>query len=109
MKTIIPSIGLLLIIGLGNVQAANGGDELTPSKKNTAVVQNILSDRLPVRLLSPIKKNYKNYWITDLNKTTSNGKTSYCITMENPDKKITMSATASKNWSVTRVITKDAL
>jgi len=109
MKKIIPSIALLLIVGLTNVQAAGGKNGVAPSKKSSAVVQNILSDRLPARLLSPIKKNYKDYWITDLNKKTSNGKVSYCITMENADRKITMNATPSANWSVTRVVTKETL
>lgn len=109
MKKTIPSIVFLLVIGLTSVQASGGRNEPVSSKKSsTVVVRNILSDRLPTRLLTPIKNNYKDYWITDLNKRTSNGKVSYCITVENADKKITMSATAATNWSVMRVVTKDA-
>ena len=110
MKKSISSIVLLLAIGLTQVQASEGKNEPVPAKKNSAVVvQNILSNKLPVRLLSPIKKTYKDYWITDLNKRINNGKISYCITVENADKKITMSATASTNWSVIRVTPKDAI
>jgi hypothetical protein len=112
MKKTFPAIVLLLVIGLTNAQASGGRNEhepVTSKKSSTVVVQNILSDRLPSRLLNPIKKNYKDYWITDLNKKTGNGKTSYCITVENADKKITMNATPSGNWAVTRVITKGDL
>jgi len=110
MKQRISAIVLLLAIGITHVQASEGKNETDPAKKSsTVVVQNILSDRLPARLLSPIKKTYKDYWITDLNKRTNNGKVSYCITVENADKKITMSATPATNWSVTRVTVKDDL
>jgi len=108
MKKTFPAIVLLLVI-VTNAQASGGRNEHEPvasKKSSTVVVQNILSDRLPSRLLNPIKKNYKDFWITDLNKKTGNGKISYCITVENADKKITMSATPSGNWAVTRVITK---
>jgi hypothetical protein len=98
MKKTIPAIVLILTIGLTNARATGGGD---------VAVRNILSDRLPARLLTSIKKNYKDYWITDLYKKTSNGKSSYCITIENADKKITLSATPTTGWSVTRIVSKD--
>jgi hypothetical protein len=110
MKQRFFSIVVLLAAGFTQVQASEGKNENDPAKKSsTVVVQNILSDRLPARLLTPIKKTYKDYWITDLNKRTNNGKVSYCITVENADKKITMSATPASSWSVTRVTLKDAL
>jgi len=109
MKKIIFGILVLSVFGFSNVQASGGKKQPNSARRSTAAVtRNILSDRLPARLLAPIKKTYKDYWITDLNQTTSNGKNSYCITVENADKKITMSATASKSWSVTRVVAKDA-
>ncbi|HXB92601.1 MAG TPA: hypothetical protein VNU72_09940 [Puia sp.] len=98
MKSTIPAIVLILTIGLTNARANGGGD---------VAVHNIVSDRLPARLLTSIKKNYKDFWITDLYKKTSNGRSSYCITVENADKKITLNATPTTNWSVTRVVSKD--
>jgi hypothetical protein len=103
MKKLIPSIVLLLTIGLTNARATGNGD----AGGGDVVVHNILSDRLPARLLTSIKKNYKDYCITDLYKKTSNGKEYYCFTVENADKKITMNATPSTNWSVTSVVAKD--
>jgi len=113
MKKTIPSIVLLLIIGLTNARATGGvKNEAASSKKSSAVkssavVHNILSDQLPVRLRTGIKKNYSNYWISDLYKKTVNGKASYCITVENADKKVTLNATPSTTWLITRVVSKD--
>jgi len=107
MKKTIPTIALLFIIGVSSVKASGGGNEFGDSKKSEPVVHNILSDRLPSRLLTSIKKDYKDYWITNLYKTSSNGKTSYCITVENADQKIVMNAAGSSNWAVTQVITKE--
>ena len=110
MKKTIPSIVLLLIIGLTNARATGGvKNEAASSKKSSAVVRNILSDQLPTRLLTGIRKNYKNYWISDLYKKTINGRSSYCITVENADKKVTLNATPSTSWMVTRVVAKDAI
>jgi hypothetical protein len=108
MKKTIPSIVLLLVIGLTNARATGGvKNEAASSKKSSAVVHNILSDQLPARLRTGIKKNYSNYWISDLYKKTVNGKASYCITLENADKKVTLNATPSTPWSVTKVVSKD--
>jgi len=109
MKKIIPSIAVLLIAGLSHVQAANDRNESPSSTKRATVVENILSNRLPARLLAPVKKNFNSTWITNLNKTTVNGKTGYCITVENADKKITMNAAPGANWTVTSVVNKETL
>lgn len=76
------------------------------AKKSSPIIRNILSDKLPIRLQKSIKKDFSAYWITNLYKTQSNGKTSYHITVENPDKIVRMSATPSSNWAVTRVTPK---
>ena len=97
MKTIIFSFVLILSIsGISQVRA-----------ENAPAVRNILSTQLPSRLLTPIKKNYSNYWITDLHKQVTNGKVAYYITLESADQKIKLSATPSKNWMRTSVMTKD--
>ena len=110
MKKTIPSIVLLLSIGFTNARATGGvKNETASSKKSAPVVHNILSTQLPSRLLTGIKKNYKDYWITDLYKKTVNGKASYSITVENADKKVTLNATPSTTWLVTRVVSKDVV
>jgi len=107
-KTILPIV-LCIAIGSTQVHAANRNltNEGSPSKKSASVVRNILSDKLPAKLLTTIKKSYKDYWITALYKEVTNGKTSYHITVENADQIITLSATHSTSWSVSRIIPKD--
>ena len=109
MKKTILSIVLCMIIGATQAHSTKTylTDEGSPAKKSAPVVRNILSDKLPARLLTTIKKSYKDYWITALYKEVSNGKTSYHITVENADKVVTLSANPGTSWSVTRVVPKD--
>jgi hypothetical protein len=106
-KSILPIV-LCLAIG---TQAFSANRYLTnegvPAKKSAPAVRNILSDKLPAKLLTTIKKSYKDYWITALYKEVANGKVSYHITVENADKIVTLSANHITNWSVTRVVAKD--
>jgi hypothetical protein len=55
-----------------------------------AVTHNITLSQLPLTLMMQVKKNYGNYWISDLFELNSNGETHYYITLENADKKITL-------------------
>jgi len=107
MKKPFLAVALCMAIVSTNAFAADRTltNEGTP-KKSTAVVNNILSDKLPAKLLTSIKKDYKNYWITGLYKEVSNGKISYHITVENADQIIKLSA-ARTNWSVDRTVSKD--
>jgi hypothetical protein len=65
------------------------------------ITRNILSNQLPIHLLSGMKKDYQNYWITDLFEllSTENG-TSYYVTLENADQKIVLKSTGSSGWDV---------
>ncbi len=55
-----------------------------------AVTRNIQSSQLPLRLLMNLKNNYTGYWITDLFEIDRNGTSSYFITLENADIKLTL-------------------
>ena len=107
-KTILPII-LVIAIGSSSANAANsflsGGDPVV--KKNSPAVHNILSDKLPARLLTTVKKDYKSYWITGLYKEDASGKISYHMTIENADQTVVLIATAATNWAVIRVTPKD--
>jgi hypothetical protein len=107
-KTILP---IVLCMTLGTVQAhainGNLNNEGERSKKNTTVVRNILSDKLPSKLKASIKKEYKDFWITALSKEDASGKISYHITVENADKIVSLSATRATGWSVARIVTKE--
>ena len=101
MKTTI--LFFVLTFGIAQLKASDGSKE----REKSPAVRNILSNQLPARLLSSIKKNYKDYWITDLYKEVVNGKVSYYITLENADQKVKLNTTHSPGWSVARVVPKD--
>src|SRR4051812_30824906 len=63
------------------------------------IVHNMLSTQLPINLQTSLKREYENYWITDLfeySRTDSNG---YFITVENADQVITLQSTNGSSWS----------
>jgi len=63
-----------------------------------AVVRNILSTQLPIRLLMDLKQNHTGYWITDLFEMDSNGQTIYFVSLENSDTKVTLRSGNTTNW-----------
>jgi hypothetical protein len=65
-----------------------------------AVVRNITSDQLPINLLSSLRKDYSEYWITDLFEMSSNGMTTYYVSIENSDKKIVLKSDDLSSWDV---------
>jgi hypothetical protein len=65
-----------------------------------AVVRNIVSDQLPISLLTDLKKDYDGFWITDLFEISSNEETTYYVTLENSDKKIVLKSSGTNYWDV---------
>jgi hypothetical protein len=63
-----------------------------------AVVRNIVSTQLPIQLLMELKQKYSDNWITDLFEMNVDGQTTYYVTMENSDAKITLRSNGSNNW-----------
>jgi len=55
-----------------------------------AVTHNIRSSDLPINLFMQIKRDYADCWITDCFEFDTNGSTSYFITLENSDTKLTL-------------------
>ena len=74
----------------------------------TAVVRNIVSDQLPISLLTSLKNEYTGFWITDLFEIASNDQTTYYVTIENADKKIVLRSNGTESWSVYAKTKKDA-
>jgi hypothetical protein len=101
MKTTI--LFFLLILSFSWVKASDGPN----SREKSPAIRNILSNQLPARLLTNIKKNYKDYWITGLYKENINGKTSYFITVENADQTVKLNTSHSIGWAVSRIVPKD--
>lgn len=55
-----------------------------------AVTRNIVSSQLPVSLLMNFKKHYSEYWITDLFEMSQDQESSYYLTVENSDTRMTL-------------------
>jgi len=107
-KFILPVLLCFAVSSISSNANAEGGknEGKMPSSKSSPIIHNILSDRLPARLQKSIKKEYSNYWITGLYRAELNGKTSYHITVENPDQIVRMTATPSTKWAVKTVVPK---
>ncbi|HEX9513192.1 MAG TPA: hypothetical protein VF939_22030 [Puia sp.] len=67
-----------------------------------AVTRNILSDQLPIPLLTLLEKKYPGYWITDLFELYTGGETSYYITLKNGDREKVLKSVAGGGWEVYR-------
>ncbi|HET6253845.1 MAG TPA: hypothetical protein VFE32_07215 [Puia sp.] len=65
-----------------------------------AVVRNITSDQLPINLVTGLRRDYTAFWITDLFEISSDGQTTYYVTVENSDKKIVLKSDDLASWQV---------
>jgi hypothetical protein len=65
-----------------------------------AVVRNITSDQLPINLVTSLRRDYTAFWITDLFEISSDGQTSYYVTIENSDKKVVLKSDDLSSWQV---------
>jgi hypothetical protein len=55
---------------------------------------------LPVTLQTALKKSYEAYWISDLFELSDENGTSYYVTVENGDAKVTLKSTQTNQWTV---------
>jgi hypothetical protein len=72
-----------------------------------AVTRNITTDQLPITLLTSLRKNYTDYWVTDLFEMVSGGETNYYVTVENADHRIVLKSDDFATWSSYRKEKKD--
>jgi len=72
-----------------------------------AVIHHILSNQLPIYLMSELKKAYKNYWITDLLVMASNEQSNYFVSLDNADETLVLKSDGSNQWSVYKRIKKN--
>ncbi len=61
---------------------------------------------LPMALQNSLKKDYSDYWVSDLFEVAKNGKTEYYVTLENADKKIVLQSSGSNDWDEYRKVRK---
>ena len=63
-----------------------------------ATTRNILSSQLPINLQNDLKKEYGNFWITDLFEMASGNETAYYISIENADNVIVLKSLDASKW-----------
>lgn len=71
----------------------------TPEGEMLGILHNMLSTQLPINLQTSLKKEYENYWITDLFEFSKPDDSNYFITIENADQVITLKSTNGSAWS----------
>ncbi len=71
-----------------------------------AVSRNITSDKLPLQLMLDLKKDYTNYWITELFEINIDETNTYYVTVETADVRITLRSNGADNWEVFNKTTK---
>ncbi|HMH23419.1 MAG TPA: hypothetical protein VK563_16650 [Puia sp.] len=71
-----------------------------------AVTRNIRSNQLPMNLMMSLKKNYSDYWITDLFEINGDDQNCYYVTLETADTKLVMRSIDNEKWEIYENIAK---
>ena len=71
-----------------------------------ALVRNIQFSSLPLMLQLDLKKNYKDYWISQICELSNKEGTQYYLTLENADMTTKLRSTGSNDWYVASKGTK---
>lgn len=74
-----------------------------------AVSRNITTTQLPIGLLTELKKNYREYWTSDLFEIAMNNETAYYITLQNGDYTLVLKSNGSAGWDVFKKDRKEVL
>jgi len=74
-----------------------------------AVLHHITVDRLPIFLMRDIKKNYSDYWVSELFEAAANGESHYFLTLENADQTLKLKSVNSTDWETVKTVRKDSL
>lgn len=65
----------------------------------TAVTRNITSRQLPIILQTEVRKNYADFWISDLFELSNESGTEYYLTVEDADAKIILKSVNNTSWT----------
>lgn len=72
------------------------------------ISRNILVNQLPINLQADIKKVYAGSWVTELFELAKDGETTYYITLENADQKVSLKSADGNSWSTYKKVKKNA-
>ena len=74
-----------------------------------AVSRNITATQLPIGLLNEVKKNYREFWISDLFEIAMNNETAYYVTIQNGDYSLIMKSNGGTSWEMFKKERKEVL
>ena len=74
--------------------------------KLMAITRHILSNQISVSLQADLKKNYEDYWISDLFELNNDQGTYYFVTLEKPDVTLILKSNLSSSWNLYKKINK---
>ena len=74
--------------------------------KMIALTRNISMNQLPMSLQLSLKKNYSNYWITDLFEMNDEQGISYYVSIENGDATVVLKSNTVSDWYNFKKISK---
>lgn len=80
----------------------------SPNGELLAITRNISSDKLPISLLTNLKKNYSDFWITDLFEMVAGGNGTYYLTLQNADMELVLKSDEFGGWEVFKKTKKAA-
>ena len=72
------------------------------------VTRNITTDQLPVKLQAELRSSMENQWISDLFEMSSNGVTTYYITLESSTHTIVLLSKGADGWETYSRVKKPA-
>ena len=70
------------------------------SNELLALVRNIQSQQLPIKLFTSLRSQYSGYWITSLFEIAKQDDTAYYITLEKTDEIVVLEAKGVNEWIV---------
>jgi len=73
---------------------------ITDNGEWMGVSRNLVYYQLPINLQSDLKKDYSQYWISELFEFATEEETIYYVTVENGDQKVTLKTSGSSEWTV---------
>ena len=71
------------------------------------VSRNLVSYQLPINLQADLKKEYGQYWITELFEFATEDQTYYYLTVENADQKVTLKSSGVSDWTTFKKVKKN--
>ena len=64
------------------------------------ISRNILVNQLPLNLQAEVKKNYSSSWVTEMFEIAKENETSYYVTLETADQKVSLKSADGNSWTV---------